>query len=83
MRRHCQFDASVLGSFNEQVRENYSIADPYAMMFSGLDLWAWFCTDSSIAPTRGGKPVCWSNRVGGAKAIAAKDDIVMLGGGHG
>jgi hypothetical protein len=80
-----QFDAvgRPLWSFNEQVREQYSIADAYAMTLSGTDLWACFYTDFPIARISGGKPVFWSNRVSGAKAIAVRDDIVMLGGGYG
>ncbi|MCW4463571.1 hypothetical protein OK349_17830 [Sphingomonas sp. BT-65] len=79
-----QFDAfgTPLWSFNEQVRENHSIADSYAMTLSGTDLWACFYTDFPIARISGGEPVFWSNSVAGAKAIAVKDDIVMLGGGY-
>jgi hypothetical protein len=80
-----QFDAAgrPLWSFNEHVRENYSIADSYAMTLSGTDVWACFYTDFPIARISGGKPVFWSNSIAGAKAIAVKDDIVMLGGGYG
>jgi hypothetical protein len=79
-----QFDASgtPLWSFNEQVGVNHSIADACAMTLSGTDLWACFYTDFPIARVSGGKPVFWSNSVAGAKAIAVKDDIVMLGGGY-
>ncbi len=80
-----QFDASgtPLWSFNDQVRENHSIADSYAMTLSGTELWACFYTDFPITRISGGQPVFWSNSVYGAKAIAVKDDIVMLGGGYG
>jgi hypothetical protein len=79
-----QFDAAgtPLWSFNKQIRENHSIADSYAMTLSGTDLWACFYTDFPIARISGGKPMFWSNSVAGAKAIAVKDDIVMLGGGY-
>jgi hypothetical protein len=79
-----QFDASgtPLWSFNEQIRENHSIADSYAITLSGTDLWACFYTDFPIVRISGGKPVFWSNSVAGAKAIAVKEDIVMLGGGY-
>jgi hypothetical protein len=79
-----QFDAAgtPLWSFNEQVRDNHSIAGSCAMTLSGTDLWACFYTDFPIARINGGKPVFWSNSVAGAKAIAVKDDIVMLGGGY-
>lgn len=79
-----QFDATgtPLWSFNKQVRENHSVADSYAMTLSGTDLWACFYTDFPIARISGGKPVFWSNSVAGAKAIAVKDDIVLLAGGY-
>ncbi len=79
-----QFDASgtPLWSFNEQAHENHSIADSYAMTLSGTDLWACSYTDFPIARISDGKPQLWSNSVAGAKAIAVKDDIVMLGGGY-
>lgn len=80
-----QFDASgsPLWSFNGQVREDHSIADSCAMTLSGTDLWACFHTDFPIVRIDGGTPVFWSNSVTGAKAIAVKDGIVMLGGGYG
>lgn len=79
-----QFDATgtALWSFNEQVRETHSIADSYAMTLSGTSLWACFYTDFPITRISDGKAVFWSNSVVGAKAIAVKDEIVMLGGGY-
>jgi hypothetical protein len=52
------------------------------MTLSGTDLWTCFYMDFPIARISGGKPMFWSNSVSGAKAIAVKDDIVMLGGGY-
>lgn len=80
-----QLDATgtPLWSFNEQAHENQVIADAYAMTLSGTDLWACYYTDFPIVRISGGKPVFWSNSVAGARAIAVKDDIVMLGGGYG
>ncbi|KQZ60756.1 hypothetical protein ASD67_15730 [Sphingopyxis sp. Root1497] len=79
------FDAlgTPIWSFNDQVDEDHSIADSYAMTLAGTDLWACFYTDFPIARISGGKPVFWSNSVAGARAIAVKDDIVVLGGGYG
>lgn len=80
-----QFDAlgRPIWSFNDQVGEDHSIADSYAMTLVGTDLWACFYTDFPIARISEGKPVFWANSVAGARAIAVKDDIVVLGGGYG
>jgi hypothetical protein len=79
-----QFDpeGNVLWSFNQRVPEGHSIADSYAMTLSGTDLWACFYTDFPIARISGDKATFWSNGIAGAKAIAVKDDMVMLAGGY-
>ena len=79
-----QFDAKgqVLWSFNDQVKDEHSIADCYAMTLAGNALWSCFYTDFPIARVDGGKVTLWSNQVDGAKAIAVADNIVLLAGGY-
>ncbi|KHS45926.1 hypothetical protein [Novosphingobium subterraneum] len=79
-----QFDATgrVFWSFNEQHRDEGGMDDIYAMTLVGDKIWACYYSGFPIVRISGGKPVFWSNSVAGAKAIAVKDDIVMLGGGY-
>ena len=79
-----QFDAlgTPLWSFNDEVGDTHSIADSYAMTLAGTDLWACYYTDFPIVRISGGKAVFWSNSIAGAKAVAVKDEFVMLAGGY-
>lgn len=79
-----QFDAKgqVLWSFNDQVKDEDSIADCYAMTLAENMLWSCFYTDFPIARVDRGKVTFWSNQIDGAKAIAVADNIVLLAGGY-
>ncbi|MET3712151.1 hypothetical protein ABIC65_002863 [Sphingomonas trueperi] len=79
-----QFDASgrVLWAFNEKYGEERGIDDIYAMTLCGDEVWACYYSNFPIVKVSGGKAAFWSNGVAGAKAVAVKNDLVMLGGGY-
>lgn len=52
------------------------------MTLSGNTLWTCYYSDFPIARIDNGQVVFWPNRVTGARAIAVKDDVVMLGGSY-
>jgi len=80
-----QFDADgePCWSFNEHVHNTRAVADSYAMTLSGGALWACYYTDFPIVRVEQGKATFWANDITGAKAIAVKDDVVVLAGGDG
>jgi len=74
---------AALWSFNEQSRGKRLVDDCYAMTLSGNTLWACYYSDFPIVAIAGGKITSWSNKLSGAKAVAVRDDIVVLAGGYG
>ena len=79
-----RFDAEGKPSwlFNQNVDNRCAVADSYAMTLSGNTLWACYYTDFPIVRVEEGRVSFWSNDIGGAKAIAVEDDVVMLAGGY-
>jgi len=79
-----QFDAKgqALWSFNDQVKDEHSIADCYAMTLAGNMLWSCFYTGFPIVRVDRGKVIFWSNAVAGARAIAVAGDTILLAGGY-
>lgn len=80
-----QFDAGgkPCWLFNEHVQNTRAVADSYAMTLSGSALWACYYTDFPIVRVERGKAKFWANDIAGAKAVAVKDDVVVLAGGYG
>jgi hypothetical protein len=70
-------------SFNGDAQVEYQVDDSYAMTLAGDVLWTCFYSDFRIVRVEDGKVASWPNEIAGAKAIAAKDDIVLLAGGYG
>jgi len=70
-------------SFNSDADAGFGVDDCYAMTLAGDTLWTCFYSDFRIVRVTKGATAFWPNEIAGAKAIAVKDDIVLLAGGYG
>ena len=72
-----------LWRFNTDRREDYFIADCYALTLNGNTAWLCPYPDFPIVRVENGRKTLWRNPAGGAQVMAVADDHVLLAGGYG
>ncbi|MGP1281743.1 MAG: hypothetical protein ACTS1X_02090 [Parasphingopyxis sp.] len=81
-----QFDwkGKWLWKYNDaQSSRKLGVSDCYALSTNGTEVWSCFYHDFAITRISNGDTFSWKNGVAGAKALAVKDNQILLLGGYG